>query len=127
MGRLTFESIGKPLPKRLNIVVSRTCNHIDGCEVVPSPEAALDVARKSGKNIYVIGGEQIYRQLLPKATVIRMTELNGVNVKSGDAYFPWVNTKEWRMVRTRPMRENNGRFITYHRQFFPQKGDDKLV
>ena len=116
MGRRTLESIGKPLPGRLNIVVSRQHKSITGCEVAQSPEAALDIARESGQKIFIIGGEQIYRHLMPYATVIQLTHLQDPSIPDdGDAEFPPINTKEWRMTSTKSMREYHGRFIVYKR------------
>jgi dihydrofolate reductase len=94
MGRRTFESIGKPLPGRRNIVVtSRADYRAPGCEVVGSIDAALAAAADAAE-IMVIGGGDIYRQLLPRADRIYFTR---VHVEcDGDAYFPELDPDEWR-------------------------------
>ena len=95
MGRKTWESLPKkPLPNRRNIVISRQLDYVaDGAEVVNSLEAALalciDVAE-----VVIIGGAQIYKQALPMATDLRITEV-ALNV-AGDAFFPIFNQNEWR-------------------------------
>ena len=115
MGRRTHDSIGKPLPQRLNIVVTRAQTNINGCQSASSPEAALNIARDSGKKIFIIGGEQIYRQLLPQTTAIYLTDLRALKVEGGDATFPAINENEWRELRREPMRETKGDFVYYRR------------
>ena len=116
MGRRTFDSIGRPLPGRTNIVVSRKSKNIEGCKTAHSPQAALDIARKSGKEIFIIGGEQIYRQMLPIASVICLTELRDIKLsKGGDANFPRLNRREWEISTEEDMQEFNGRFVIYRR------------
>ena len=116
MGRRTHDSIGKPLPQRLNIVVTRAQKNIEGCQSASSPEAALDIARDSGKKIFIIGGEQIYRQLLPQTTAIYLTDLRAaVAIENGDATFPAINENEWREVKREPMLEVKGDFVCYRR------------
>ncbi|NMG44358.1 diacylglycerol kinase [Aromatoleum toluvorans] len=85
MGRKTWESLGRPLPGRRNIVVTRDASYVaDGAEVFTSLDAAL-AAVGAGK-VYVIGGAEIYRQLLDRADALVLTEV-GAEV-SGDAFFP---------------------------------------
>lgn len=95
MGRKTFESIGRALPGRRNIVVSTQANYLaHGCEVVDSTAAAIESAGGADE-IMVIGGGQIYRQLLPQAERIYLTR---VQVElDGDAYFPALEEREWRI------------------------------
>lgn len=97
MGRRTFESIGRPLPGRTNIVVTRQGGSgIAGCSVVSSVEAAITAAGPVPE-ILVIGGAQIYRQLLPQAGVIHMTRVHACI--AGDVYFPALSRDDWREVR----------------------------
>ncbi len=84
MGRKTFDSIGKPLPGRTNVVVSRSSGPIEGCLVVRSPEEAL--AAVEAPEIAVIGGGEIYRALLPRADVLELTLIDAAI--EGDAFFP---------------------------------------
>lgn len=96
MGRLTFESIGKPLPERRNIVISsREGLTIDGCEVVTSPDEALALAGDVDE-VVVIGGGAVYEQMLPRANRIYMTRVHAS--VDGDTCFPQLDDAEWRIV-----------------------------
>jgi dihydrofolate reductase len=86
MGRKTFESIGRPLPNRRNIVVSRTGFTHDGVEVVSSIENALEICDKV---CFVIGGGELYRQTLPIADKLLLTVVDCE--VDGDTYFPDVS------------------------------------
>lgn len=97
MGRKTFESIGRPLPNRTNIVISRNANlKIEGCICVTSIQGAVDVARNSGtRECFVIGGAEIYHQALPLVKKIYLTEVLA-NVE-GNVFFKfdkssWIET-----------------------------------
>ena len=102
MGRKTFESIGRPLPGRSNVVISRDPQFCaDGVSVVDSLDAALalasDIALTDGVDeLVVIGGEQIYREALPRARRLYLTEVHA-DVE-GDAVLPSMRREEWREV-----------------------------
>lgn len=102
MGRKTFESIGRPLPGRTNIVISRDPQwHSPGVQVAQSLEAALERGREacrteSAEEIMVIGGEQIYRMSLPLADRLYLTQVDAEI--EGDAYFPVVDFDDWQQV-----------------------------
>ena len=105
MGRKTFESIGKPLPNRMNIIITRDKNYtIDGCVAVHSAEGALNAA-KGSKEIMIIGGGQIFREFLPKAKRMYLTVIE--KEFGGDAYFPEYAKNEWKEV-SREDHEDNG-------------------
>jgi len=94
MGRRTFESIGRPLPGRTNIVVSGQPGlRLEGCIVVPSVDAAI-AAVGSAPEAVIAGGAQIYRQTLPRVEVIHLTRVH-VCV-DGDVHFPALAPDEWR-------------------------------
>ena len=96
MGRKTYDSIGKPLKDRDNIVISRDNSlKIDGVEVVDSLEKAIFMTAEAPVT-FIIGGEQIYQIALPIATHMYVTKVEG-NFE-GDAYFPDYNQEEWREV-----------------------------
>ncbi len=103
MGRKTFESIGRPLPGRVNIVVSRqTGYHIAGATVVRNVASGMAFATKAahdagGDEVCVIGGGEIYRQTLDKADRVYKTEVH-VRVE-GDTYFPALEPAEWTEVQ----------------------------
>ena len=93
MGRRTWESIGRALPGRQNIVVTRqTGFRADGCDVVASTEAAIDAAGDA-EEVMIIGGGEIYRQFLPLADRIYLTRVK-VELQ-GDADFPPLDEGEW--------------------------------
>lgn len=100
MGRKTYESVGKPLPGRPNIVVSRSWQAPEGVYSVTSIEAALELAKSliaeqglETDEIMVTGGAQIYQLALPLADKIYLTEVDCE--VSGDALFPELNNDEW--------------------------------
>ncbi len=97
MGRRTFEAIGRPLPERHNIVVSRTPQKVSGAEVHPSFEAALEAARRRGKKIFILGGASLYRLALPRADGLHISWIRGDY--TGNVYFPEFDLKCWRAER----------------------------
>lgn len=93
MGRKTFESIGRPLPNRKNIVISRNENFkANDMEVVHSIEQALDLT-KNEDEVFIIGGAEIYKQALLLVNKIYLTRIN--KDYEGDAYFPELGP-EWK-------------------------------
>ena len=95
MGRLTHESIGRPLPGRQNIVITRQRDYVaEGCEVVESAAAALAVAGEVSENM-IIGGSEIYTLFLPLANRIYLTRV--LADVQGDAYFPALDADEWNL------------------------------
>jgi dihydrofolate reductase len=96
MGRLTWESIGRPLPGRQNIVVTRQADFsADGCDVVASPAAALAAAGDAGE-IMIIGGSQLYELFLPKADRLYVTRVHAE--VEGDVFFPEIDAGIWRLI-----------------------------
>ncbi len=110
MGRKTFESLPNgALPHRRNIVVSRTCPMLDGCEVFPSLLAALDACREE-QEVFVIGGETIYRQALPLAHRIYLTRIDRLP-EAADAFFPEIDEQRW--VQIKKEKHEGFSFIDY--------------
>lgn len=94
MGRNTFLSVGKPLPGRQNIVVSRSGNvHHDGINVVPTLEAALEACANS-QEVFIIGGAQLYQSALHAAQRLYATEIDADF--EADTFFPALDGKAWR-------------------------------
>ncbi len=92
MGRKTFESIGKPLPNRRNIVITRDTNYKqDGVQVVHS----IEEIEKGDEEIFVIGGGEIYKQALPFADKLYITEVNAEE-KDADTFFPMIEKEKWK-------------------------------
>lgn len=102
MGRKTWESIGRPLPGRFNIVISRQQGYVaEGASVVNSLADGLALACREAVSagldeVFVIGGEAIYRQALADAVKIYLTEVD-VELE-GDAWFPEIEQNEWKEV-----------------------------
>jgi dihydrofolate reductase len=95
MGRKTFDSVGKPLPRRRNIVVTRQDITIPGCEVVKSVEDGLALC-KDDDEVFIGGGAEIYKQALHLTDRIYLTIIH----KSFDAdtFFPEINKEEWKEI-----------------------------
>lgn len=94
MGRKTWESIGRPLPGRTSIVVTRNPSYVAaGATVVSSLAAALESAR-GDTEVFVIGGAEVYRDALPQADRIYVTELQADY--EGDVHFPPLIPAQWR-------------------------------
>lgn len=115
MGRKTYEEIGKPLPERINIVISSSGN-FESCINVRSINEALEFAEKSGKNdIYISGGSKIYEEFLPIAEKLYITEIDFEF--DGDTYFP--DFDESKFIKTIDY-ETDGdipyRYVTYTRK-----------
>lgn len=102
MGRKTFESIGKPLPGRTNIVVTRNPGwRAEGVKVVAEPQAAVELARQVAlidgvPEVMVIGGAQLYTALLPMADRLYCTLVHAE--VEGDARFPDLDASQWQEV-----------------------------
>lgn len=94
MGRKTFESIGKALPNRTNIVVSRKENWFqEGILIVSTLKEALKFAKKIDENVFVIGGGEIYKQTLDLADKLEITHVDA-NLEA-DTFFPKIDLKIW--------------------------------
>jgi dihydrofolate reductase len=116
MGRKTWESLGRPLPGRRNIVVSRNPDYLPvGGELVSSLEAAV-AATADVDEAFVIGGADLYRQALPLAQRIYLTEIAGDY--AGDAHFPEFAAADWREVSREAHTSSDGiayAFVLYQR------------
>ena len=93
MGRKTYQSIGKPLPNRLNIVMTRSPKSLEGVKEVTNKEEALKFASSYSDEVFIIGGEKIYEEFLPIATYMFLTKIDITT--EGDTFFPKWNANEW--------------------------------
>ena len=97
MGRKTFESLGRPLPNRTNIVITRDKNwQAENIEKEFSLEKAIESAKKINEDIYIIGGGNIYKQAMEFADVLYITEVH--HEFEGDTYFPEIDEEVWEEV-----------------------------
>jgi len=110
MGRKTFESIGRPLPGRRNIVITRNRQYnSDGIETVPSLDEAL-MLTKNDEEVMIIGGEQIFRLALPLANRLYITQINAEF--NGDTFFP--SYEGWQLVHCQnEIKSNDGYTFQY--------------
>ncbi|MEM9313464.1 MAG: dihydrofolate reductase [Pseudomonadota bacterium] len=124
MGRRTFESIGRPLPGRSNIVITRNENYeAEGVRVVASLEAALELAEQialidGSEEMMVIGGAEIYALAMPRLDVLYLTRVHAE--PPGDAWLPEIDWDSWE-ERERQEHSANGAhpahtFLTYTRR-----------
>lgn len=98
MGRKTFESIGKPLPHRTNIVLTRNKDWLqEGILIVNTLKEAIKFAKKIDENIFVIGGGKVFEQCMEIADRIEMTRVAAE--LDADVYFPEIDLKEWREIK----------------------------
>ena len=112
MGRKTYESIGKPLPGRTTVVVSRDVNlKIDGCVVAHSLQEAVAKCA-SDPQVFVVGGADIYKQALPLADTLHITEIQ--QDVTGDAWFPEFNPSEWSEVSRESHQQEAPQPLGYH-------------
>lgn len=120
MGRKTFESIGKPLPGRTTVVVTRNRElKIEGCIIAHSLADAI-VACAHDEEIFIVGGADLYAQALPLVDTLHITEIQqDVN---GDAHFPELNHTEWREVAREKFSQKTPQpleydFVEYRRKY----------
>jgi dihydrofolate reductase len=98
MGKKTFESIGKPLPDRKNIILTRDTNYeADGCVIAHSPEEILKFVNNYDE-IFIIGGGEIYKIFLPLANKLYLTEVDAT--PPADTFFPKFDKRDWKLVRS---------------------------
>ena len=121
MGRKTYESIGRPLPKRLNIIVSRKgYDAPEGVVVVDSIEKGYEVAKEQGaEKCFVIGGGQIYAQAMQIADEMVITHVHTV-IEDADTYFPVIDPSVWQVaerseLKTDPESGYTFEFVKYIR------------
>jgi dihydrofolate reductase len=117
MGRKTWESIGRPLTGRRNIVVSRNADlRLIGAEVAGSLDEALDHLSESPR-VFVIGGEQLFKQAFDRADRLFITEID-LDIEGGDTFFEVPNLSQWQEVERTPGSEGaiTFNFITLERK-----------
>ena len=122
MGRKTFDSIGRPLPGRCNIVITRNPSWIQpGVKIAQTIDQAMLLGRQAceesgGEEVMVIGGEQIYKIALPIATNMHITRV--YSTIEGDAFFPTFENSQWKILSQNDLESNEGlkfSFIYYER------------
>ena len=114
MGRKTWDEVGKPLPGRRNIVISRQPGlALEGAEVFTTLETAIAAARTTDPEPHIIGGSTIYAAAMPLATRIHLTEVH--RVVDADTFFPPFDRSVWREVERRVAETEGVEFVTLER------------
>ena len=117
MGRKTYEEIGRPLPNRTTIVVSKTKSfQAENLTTAGSLKEALQLAAATQKNIYIAGGSSLYKEALPLADKIYLTEVQLV-IPNGDAFFPDFDETPFTKTVSEPLGEE----IKYVRVIYTRK------
>lgn len=121
MGRKTFESLGKPLPGRKNIVITRQPEwKAEGVVIVKNLNDALFVAKQTdAKEVFVIGGGEIYRLAFEKTKRIYLTRVNAE--PEGDTFFPELNDKEWQLINQQDHEADDKNQYAYSFQVWERK------
>lgn len=114
MGRRTHEAIGRALPKRRNLVLSRSGESFEGCEVFGSVEEAIEAARVTDDLPMIIGGASVYRQALPLTTLVHLTQVD--RAVEGDATFPMDALDAFEEIERRAGETADVTFLTLRRR-----------
>ncbi|MEK5442164.1 MULTISPECIES: dihydrofolate reductase [unclassified Fredinandcohnia] len=97
MGRKTYDSIGRPLPGRENIIVTRDTSYkAEGCKVIHSIEEIVKMNQQTDQELFVIGGAEIFKEILPHSDRLYITEIN--KEFEGDTYFPAFEKDKWKVI-----------------------------
>lgn len=112
MGRKTLDSIGRPLPGRTTVVITRNPElKIDGCIMAHSLEEAIAVCAVD-KEVFVVGGAELYAQALPLAYTLHLTEIQ--QDVAGDAHFPDIKHEEWEEISREKHHQETPQPLEYH-------------
>ena len=112
MGRKTYDSIGKPLPGRTTVVVTRNTDlSIDGCIVAHSLQEAIASCAED-EEIFVVGGAELYRQAIPLVNTLYITEIQ--QDVEGDAFFPEFDANEWQETAREVRAQEAPQALAYH-------------
>lgn len=111
MGRKTFESIGKPLPERRNIVMTKNTNYLhEEVDVANNIDELLLYCRDE-REIFIIGGAEIYKQTLPLAHKVLLTRVH--TTVDGDAFFPELPANEWKLISAKKHEKDDRHAFDY--------------
>ncbi len=112
MGRKTYESIGRPLPGRTNMIISRNLDYQqEGCLVFNDLKTAFKKAAESTDEIFIIGGSDLYKAILPMADTLYLTLIN--RDFEGDTFFPEIDLNEWSEVTREDIKDDPDTAFSY--------------
>ena len=124
MGRKTFDSIGRPLPDRRNVVITRDPDYVAaGCDVVSSPAAALELVHDAAE-VMIIGGGQVYESFLPLADRVYLTRVHAE--VDGDAVFPELEKNEWALVSSESHDADDAHCYAFDVMLFERRRDHRV-
>lgn len=112
MGRKTFDSIGKPLPGRTTVIVTRNLAlKVEGCLIAHSLQQAIAACRNDSE-VFVVGGAELYAQALPLVDKLYITEIQ--QDVEGDAHFPELNKNDWILASKEVRTQETPQILEYH-------------
>jgi len=118
MGKKTYDSIGKPLPNRRNIIITRNKNlKIDNCEIFNSIDQAINATKK--EKVFIIGGANIWQQTLDKVSRLYITQIEAEF--EGDTYFPKYDENNWQEINSESHLPDEKNPYKYHFKTFDKK------
>ncbi|MBP1993551.1 dihydrofolate reductase [Paenibacillus eucommiae] len=118
MGRKTYESIGKPLPGRRNVIITQNPRFsAEGCEVIHSVEQALELFHD--EELFVIGGAEIFRLFLGKVDRMYITEID--HEFAADTYFPDMSMEQWELVSSEQGQQDEKNPYVFHFRIYDRK------
>lgn len=119
MGRKTYESIGKPLPNRTTVIITRDLNYkADGCIITNSLEAAIEIAKKDD-NAFIVGGAEIYNKAIDLVDELDICEVH--SAFDADVFFPYIDQNIWKETKRENFQSDDKNaydfsFVKYERQ-----------
>lgn len=120
MGRKTYESIGKPLPGRTNIVLTRDSNYRqEGCLIFHSKEDLLKWSKESNFEVFITGGSEIFRLFMEEADQLYVTKI--YETFEGDTYFPELDWSDWTLVSSKKGPKDEKNPYDYEFQVYKRK------
>ena len=122
MGRKTFESFGRPLKNRTNLVVTRNTDwNAEGAHVFNEIQAAIDYARELGEGeLFIIGGGTIYKALLPQADRLYISHIN-TRVPDAEAFFPEFHQENWQVIESEKFEQNERNEFAFEFKLYERK------
>lgn len=116
LGRKNFESIGKALPGRKNVVLTRKRDYSpENCLIVHSIDEVLQTCR-GDEEVFIFGGEEIYTQFMPMTTKLYLTKIH--HAFEGDTYFPEINERDWKEIsRVKGIKDKQNPYTYYFHQY----------
>jgi dihydrofolate reductase len=126
MGRKTYESIGRSLPNRKNIIITKNQGyHATGCVVVGSMEAALQEAGNN-QEIFIIGGGEIYKLGLPYANRLYLTFVDA-ELADADIFFPKFDEGQWKLINTEKHEKDEGHIYSFVWKVYEKKNEEGII